>query len=351
LVVAVAAAEIAGIAAAAKPSSRPSARCHLVKKRVRGKVRKVRVCSALALPPVGRIPGLPQAARQAGTVTLAGAGRIAFAAGALWVMTPKAVVRVDTATRRITARVPHLFDVTGGSSGGWITGDDRAVWVTDSARDQLLRIDARTNTVASAVSVGPAPAGVAIGAGAVWVANHHGRSLTKVDPETGGIVATIPVGDQAAPAELGPQSLAYADGVWFVAPDSDTFWVERLDAATGRVTAKTEVAQPCGELIAEGPTVWGAPSRCAADNPLLQFTQGGVDRTVARVGPPIGGVAAFGALWVVGPGKVLRVDASPAAVVAGVRLATRDGSGIAATPDALWVTTARGLYRLVVPSA
>jgi hypothetical protein len=58
-------------------------------------------------------------------------------------------------------------------------------------------------------------------------------------------------------------------------------------------------------------------------------------------------LSAFGALWVVGPGKVLRIESSAAAIVAGVQVATRDGNGIAATSDALWVSTSRGLYHLV----
>jgi YVTN family beta-propeller protein len=324
-----------------------TARCHFVTKRVHGKLRKVRVCSSQALPPVRPVPGLPPAARQAGTVVLANAGHIAFAADSLWVMTPTAVVRVDPTTKRVAARVPHIFDFTGTPSGGWITGDDHAVWVTDLVHDQLLRIDPSTNTVAATISVGPAPAGVAIGAGAVWVANHHGRSLSKVDPATNRVVASILVGDQAAPVNLGPQSVAYADGVWFVTPDSDTFWVERLDPSTGHITTKTEVTQPCAELIPEGAAVWAAPSGCTTDNPLARFSQSGVDRTVPGVGPPISGVTAFGEVWDVGPGKVLRIDPSAARVAAGLQIATRAGSGIAATPDALWVSTSRGLYRLI----
>jgi YVTN family beta-propeller protein len=323
-----------------------SSACHFVKKRVHGKVRRVRVCPRPALPPLLGVPDLPRGVRQAGVVPLAGAGRIAFAANALWVMTPTAVVRIDPGTRRIATRVPHVFDVTGTPSGGWIAGDDRAVWVTDYAHDQLLRIDPGTNTVAATISIGPAPAGVAIGANAVWVANHHGRSVSKVDPVTDRLVATIPVGDQAAPAELGPQSLAYADGVWFVAPDNDTFWVERLDPATGRITAKEEITRPCGELVPEGTAVWGAASGCATDSPIVRFGQGGLERTVSEVGIPIAGATAFGALWAVVPGKLLRID-SDGAIVAGVQVGTRDGNGVAATADALWVSTSLGLYRLV----
>jgi YVTN family beta-propeller protein len=266
-------------------------------------------------------------------------------------MTPKGVVRIDPTTKRIAARVPHVFDVTGAPSGGWIAGDDRAVWVTDYAHDQLLRIDPGTNTVAATISIGPAPAGVAIGADVVWVADHHGRAVSEVDPVTNRLVATFPVGDQAAPVYLGPQSLAYADGVWFVAPDNDTFWVERLDAATGRITARVEVMRPCGELIAEGATVWGTASDCARDAPLAGFGESEIDRRVSGVGPAVGGITAFDALWVVVAGKVLRIDPGAQAVVAGVQVAARDGSGIAATPDALWISTSRGLYRLVPDAA
>jgi YVTN family beta-propeller protein len=298
------------------------------------------------MPPVRLVPGLAAAAQQAGNVPLKGAGHIAYAAGALWVMTPTGVARVDPATRRVVARVAHTFNFQEAISGGWIDGDAGAVWVTDYVRDELLRIDPATNSVVATIMVGPNPAGVAVGGGAVWVANHHGRSVSKIDPATNRIVATIPIGDQTAPVEVGPQSLVYAAGVWLIAPEDGAFAVERLDPATDKVTTKFPIARPCGDLLSDVDAAWSATTDCGSTDSITRFAPSGVGRTAGGVGPPLGGESGLGAFWALTPGKLLRLDSGSATVVGGLRLLTDEGNGLALTPDAVWVTTFLGLYRL-----
>ena len=323
--------------------------CHLVKKRAHGKVIRVRVCTRPKpplMPNVRPVPGLAAAAQQAGTVPLKGAGHIAYAAGALWVMTPTGVVRVDPATRRVVTRVPHAFNFEEASSGGWIAGDASAIWVTDYVRNELLRIDPATNSVIATIMVGPNPAGVAVGGGAVWVANHHGRSVSKIDPATNRVVATIPVGDQTAPVEVGPQSLVYATGVWLIAPEAGAFAVERIDPATDDISAGFAIPGLCGELLPDIDAAWSATTGCGSTDSITRFAPTGVGSSASGVGPPLGGGSGLGSFWALTPGKLLRVDAASAAVVGGLRLLTDDGNGVALTPDAVWVTTFLGLYRL-----
>jgi streptogramin lyase/tRNA A-37 threonylcarbamoyl transferase component Bud32 len=79
------------------------------------------------------------------------------------------------------------------------------------ARDSLVRIDPKTGDVATAITVGSSPRGVAVGEGAVWVMNVEDRSLSEIDPETSTVIRTVSL----APAESAPNSIAVGEGaVW-----------------------------------------------------------------------------------------------------------------------------------------
>jgi hypothetical protein len=116
-------------------------------------------------------------------------GPVALADGALWVAVYRgrahhSVVRIDTATNRIAARVPvegGPFEIAAGDGAVWVTGN------FDSGGDVLHRIDPRSNRVAATIDLPGDYAGpLATGAGAVWqVVTDRGRthsSLVRIDP-------------------------------------------------------------------------------------------------------------------------------------------------------------------------
>jgi len=49
------------------------------------------------------------------------------------------------------------------------------------------------NEVAGTISVGRAPASIAVGDGAVWVANRADGTISRIDPKQGKVVSTIKV--------------------------------------------------------------------------------------------------------------------------------------------------------------
>jgi YVTN family beta-propeller protein len=90
-----------------------------------------------------------------------------------------------------------------------------AVWVADALDDALVRIDPRSDSVTSTIHVGRSPAGVAIGAGSVWVANSGDGTVSRIDPRSGRVLAKISVGGS-------PQAITVADGRAWVTVDSQT---------------------------------------------------------------------------------------------------------------------------------
>jgi DNA-binding beta-propeller fold protein YncE len=192
---------------------------------------------------------------------------LAFGAGSLWAARGDgpAIVRIDPRSDRVVATIPfpgQPFGLAFGPSGLWVTDwlnaalsvidpgsnrviatragigaagvlvTDKAVWVSDSQADQLLRVDARSSEVVARIPVGRLPLALAYAGGAVWVRNEKSSSVDRVDPATNSVVARVPVG-----FFLG------RDGQDGIGVTSRGLWVggldlELIDLSRGRVTAR-----------------------------------------------------------------------------------------------------------------
>ena len=155
----------------------------------------------------GAVVRIDARTRKAGSrITVpSGPTEMAIASGTLWVVCSAAgiVTRIDTRRDAVIASIP----VSAWALAIAIVGDD--VWVRGgSARGDggLVRIDARTNTVAAMYEAG-APQGregvasIAATAEGVWV---PGVTLDLVDRRTGAVLASRPVSSYAVAA----------DGMW-----------------------------------------------------------------------------------------------------------------------------------------
>jgi len=100
------------------------------------------------------------------------------AAGSLWLaLDDGSVLRVDPASRRVTARVAvggRPFAVAGGDAG---------VFLANQYAPVVTRIDPATNRVAARIPIA-ADLAVAVGAGAVWAADSS--ALYRIDPYASG---------------------------------------------------------------------------------------------------------------------------------------------------------------------
>ena len=98
-----------------------------------------------------------------------------------------------------TTRMTGLRSRTGAAALG-----GGSVWVTSTPLAAVLRVDTATKRVSARISVGNEPAGLAVGAGAVWVADSTDNTVSRIVPAGAGAVTdTIPLGNGPGPIAAG----------------------------------------------------------------------------------------------------------------------------------------------------
>jgi YVTN family beta-propeller protein len=292
----------------------------------------------------------------AAVIPVPGAGSLAVADGALWVLeTSGTVVRIDPAASAAVGkplRVPANAEAIAVADGAlWAAsvapgdlaapGDDTvtridlatgrrvatikvrrapldvaatpgAVWMTNSGGggDSVARIDPKTNRLAGRpVRTGASPQSLAVGGGSLWVANHDARTVTRIDQASGKVVANIPV-----PSE--PHRVAYGAGAAWVGNWHDNS-VSRIDPTTNRVVGSPIPIgfHHAGNLVVGADGVWVTSDYrvdAAPEDVVVVRIDPQTNRaveTIAVGGHPIDVAATGGAVWVsvANPGTVLRI--------------------------------------------
>jgi ABC-type transport system substrate-binding protein/DNA-binding SARP family transcriptional activator/sugar lactone lactonase YvrE len=221
--------------------------------------------------------------------------------------------------------------VTGAARPGGVAYGAGATWITDTADDQLLRVN-HSGQVVDRIPVGRGPGGVAVGDGQVWVANQLDGTVWEVNPAAGIPVARIGVGN-------GPDAVAFGYRSVWVANETDGT-LSRIDAGSGRLLATIPLGgTPAGLAAGEG-GIWVA----SPDSGQLVLVDPRSNRVSHSfpVGVSSAGVAVgAGSVWVSDAGgAVARVDP----VTGHVRKIRTGGSpaGIAYANGAVWVADSLG---------
>ena len=326
--------------------------------------------AAPALGPAAE-PGRPAPVRPGRKKRLiAVAGALAVAISLLVAVTTRGhahlVAGANTVAMIDTGQSDLSSVVTGVGRPNGVASSVGAVWITDSADDQLLRVNP-ARQVDDRIPVGHGPAGVTVGDGQVWVANQLDGTVSEVNPGAGRQVAVIPVG-------IGPSAVAFGFGsVWVANATGDT--LTRIDAATGKVVKTIGLSSsPAGVAVGFG-SVWVADQESglllrvdpAGDRVVQPISVGqspdGVtvgasavwvadadgtvvrydprtdnQRTISVGGAPAGVAYAGGAVWVANSltGAVDRIDPTTGAVQA-VHLGN-EPAGLAAAGNRVWAT-------------
>jgi outer membrane protein assembly factor BamB len=245
------------------------------------------------------------------------------------------LLRMDPATRRVTARMPM------GGSMAIATGTGE-MWVGLTRRGdfRLLRIDPRTNRIVARVRTpdvpgGWGPGGVPVMVGAnLWVLSVE--AAVRIDPATGHAIAKV----RTARNGYRTRSFAVAGGdLWVQISDGRLL---RLDGATGKRKATFQL--PDGSLVGD-----------FAMNGLFVTDQNTLSRMdprtfhvrwrtpIASIGP---GIAAGGKLWVETPDRqgdrVLTVDPRTGSVIDSVHVGEFGAQWMAPVGSGVWMTTAGG---------
>ncbi|HSO95204.1 MAG TPA: hypothetical protein VLV81_04115 [Acidimicrobiia bacterium] len=222
---------------------------------------------------------------------------IAVGAGALWARAhdrANALLRIEPTTNRVVATID--LGVEPGAIA--VTGTD--VWVANPA-GTVVRIDASTNSVRTAIWVGSVTFGIAADPATLWVSGRtfddRQAVIWRIDPNTNAVAATI-----ATPVNCDA-----------IADDAGTTWAECINAH--RIDPSTNVLHGTGAAALDGLAVAdGSAWALGQARSLARISN--LDNTIRTVAVPAGseGIAVgFGAVWVANPD------------VAGV--VTRDGQG------------------------
>jgi len=280
-----------------------------------------------ALPPAGRVIA---------TVPAPSWGGIAVGGGAVWVSntTRHTVTRVDPQTNAVAATIAigdPSIDLLHGPT--FLAFGHGTLWVLDGrfTCSCVHRVDPTTNRVVTTIPLGVptqarlAPLGIAATADAVWVTNRWGSELAgdgsviRIDPQTNEIVAIIGLG--SSPETGGPTGIAaVSSAIWVGVPSTKS--VVRIDPASNSVVA-TVSGFFCadGQLAADGSTVWVADCNTVR---RIDTQSNAITKTIPIPGATGSGVRGIslelGSVWVQA-GPLIRIDPSSGAVAGVLPLA------------------------------
>jgi class 3 adenylate cyclase/streptogramin lyase len=178
-------------------------------------------------------------------------GRLALAVGfgSLWVGSQDDVLaRVDPGTLETTDVItgiqnPESIAVAGG-----------ALWIVETGRRHVLRIDPETNRVAGTTPLGGVPSALTAGEGAVWALSAQERKVWQIEPNTGKVVHTITL--RSTSPLLGHLSaIAAGEGsVWVV--DGRRGTLMQIDPDKSEVVDTLRLGRPLGGVVAGEGLVW-----------------------------------------------------------------------------------------------
>jgi len=241
--------------------------------------------------------------------------------------------RTSVARVSVVRPVPHADQtVRVGNAPYNVAAGFGSVWVTVSG--ELVRLDSATGAVLARISIGGRPWGVAVGEGAVWVGNWTDGTVTRVDPATNTVVWRVTLNTSFG--EASPVGVAAGGGsVWAADNSSDEVW--RLDPATGAVLGTAHVGD-AHEFVGFGEGgVWVSSENGTVGQ--LDPASGGLTRTIAA-----GADADFlgfspGALWVTNYGSefLWRIDPVTGAVAAKLNIGDAGAQGLGFDGSSLWV--------------
>ncbi len=227
----------------------------------------------------------------------------------------------------------QVFDIPGVPD--WIAIDEH-VWVSNSPKNSVTRIDPNANKIVETIVVGKNPcSGLTTGFGSLWVPNCGDPSVSRIDLKTGKRVETLPltIGNSEGGLATG------AGSIWMMTDAKGT--LARIDPATNKVVAEIYVA-PGSFAVAFGE---GAVWVTSTDTNVVTRVNphSNVIEETITVGPrPRFLAVGEGSVWTVnqGDGTISRVDAKTNKVVATIAAGIPGPGGeISVGEGSVWVTS------------
>ena len=255
---------------------------------------------------------------------------------------------IDPETDTVVGEIP-----VGGRPTGPAVGEG-SVWVGNRDDGTLLRIDPKSLDVVRTIGLPVEPKDVDVGAGSVWVLSDS--AVLRVDPATNDVIDTVPLPRGNALTRWAANMEVVANAVFACACPPGK--LVRIDAATLSI-----------ETVRRSPTpVWTIAS---GEGALWAITGYELD-TIERIDPkanavvetfPLGQIGessgwryrmtvGAGAVWLLAPASLWRIDSTTMRVVGSVPLGRREeGSTIATGEGDVWITTSDGIVLRVDPDS
>ena len=256
------------------------------------------------------------------------------------------VAVIDPESDIIVGEIP-----VGGRPTGPAVGEG-SVWVGNRDDNTLWRIDPKSLDVMRTIGLGVAPTDVEVGAGSVWVLSDW--ALIQVDPAINDVVDTVPLPRGSGSGRWSHMEVG-ANAVFVCSCDGPPGPVIRINAAAKSVVT---VRRSAVRMIAYG------------ERALWTITGYEFD-TIERIDPKTNAVATIplgrigetsgwryrmavgeGAIWVLAPASLWRIDSTTKRYLGSVPLGhSEEGSSVATGDGAVWVAKPEGILLRVDPDS
>jgi len=224
----------------------------------------------------------------------------------------------------------------------WLVTGFGSVWAKQGSGD-VLRVDPQTGELVTEIGErkpGERPPGghlcqgLGVSDDAIWSCSQLG-TIARIDPRTNEVAATVKLDNLGDQGRL----VSAADHVWVLTDDGAA--LTGIDTATNKPTTTIELGGRCGDLAADGATVY---AMCPLKDRLLRIDAeaGEVDDELEL--PGAGNASVSEDLWVGFEGGVAQIDPDSLEVLAVYDLAPRYGGAIYATRDSVWVRVEGGPF-------
>jgi DNA-binding beta-propeller fold protein YncE len=221
---------------------------------------------------------------------------------------------------------------------------ENGVWVANYESGTAVRIDPAANQLAGPIETGRGPFGIAVTRNAVWVTNQVERTVTRIDPRTNKLAGRpVMVG-------RGPRGVAVGEGaVWVANGEGNS--VSRVDPSSrARRGRRIPLGRFCHDVAVAGGSVWVSNPNDATVMRIDPDTNRRIGQPITVPGNPSTIEFGFGYLWVASEaGIVTRIDPDTGKLAGRpVELDTQI-SDLAIGPDAVWVLRGDGRVRRLSP--
>ena len=227
-----------------------------------------------------------------------------------------------------------LAEIATGGHPDWQATLDGDLWVGLGDQD-VVRIDAASNTVIASVPVASPCLSLAAADGSVWSPSCTDSEVDRIDPLTNTIVARIPVA--GIPGDGEGQLAAAFGSVWLFTDEHGT--LARINPKTNKVAASYPLSPAGISVVAAGNHLWATAPNAGS---VLEVDPSGRVVATIPVGPGPRFIAAGeGGVWALnqGDGTVARIDPATARVVATIAAEVPGSGGCIATGGgSVWVT-------------